>query len=268
MPIDFTLHQLLLEGSAVRARTSQVPHEWETLLDSIRERWNYTGPDEALFALPFGLAHVVVGRGRGNKLHGLILGRELYGHLHDPFAIAERYPVYWDARGSLPDSDWPAEPLPRRKVEELNEMCRQGDGPFLFAAAQTLVDGGKIVLCRPTPEPQLLRQTWALLPDSERRTHWPATFAANNELGFDMVVLPVLPEIPTPGCLSEDQVREYPDSRYERHLQIAIEECDQKSLDHQFARKTTGEMIRLALWLIVIGLVLLFLLRFLPAIIR
>jgi len=250
--IDLTIQQLLLDGAVVRARSSNVPDEHEQALIDLHGRWRHPGDEEALFARPLGKMHVIIGRGRHGRLHLLIMGRELYNLLHDPFAIADRYPVNYDARGSLPDLDWPPEPLPPRTVGALNVMTREGDGPFLFGAAQTLVDGSKVILVRPVPEPRMVRETWALLPDSVRRILNPATFAPDNDLEFDFAVLPVPPAASAPGVLSEDQVREYPECRYERELQLAIETGDQRLLEQKLARKTTSDMIRLALIIIVV----------------
>jgi hypothetical protein len=179
-----------------------------------------------------------------------VLGRELYYHLHDPFASAQRYPSDWQARGSLPELDWPPEPLPKRTVAMLDEVLKHGDGPFLLGASQTLVDGGKIVLQRAVPDEAPVRELWALLPQGVRRGIWPSTFAFCNDLGFDVLVLPALPEGGLPGYLNEEQARDYPDSRYESHLQLAIECNDQHALDRLLSRKSTAEMIRLALILI------------------
>src|SRR5262249_17831523 len=121
-------------------------------------------------------------------------------------------------------------------------------------AAQTLVDGGRIVLERPEPQEKLFRDLWALLPDSVRRSIWPATFAFSNDLGFDMFALPALPPGGLPGYLGEEQARDYPSSRYERALQAAVEEGDQPALDRLLARKSMNEMIRLALILIGLSL--------------
>ncbi len=63
----------------------------------------------AHFACPFGTKHVAVVRvedrpGPGNLLgfRFLVLSRELYRHLGDPFAISDRYPPDWAATGLQP----------------------------------------------------------------------------------------------------------------------------------------------------------------------
>src|SRR5262245_59976905 len=59
----------------------------------------------------------------------LTLDRELYKHLVDPFAIADRYPPSWNASGTLPVLEWPHEVLPRRTVEQLQAVLKEGDRP-------------------------------------------------------------------------------------------------------------------------------------------
>ncbi|HXD88558.1 MAG TPA: hypothetical protein VN641_18860, partial [Urbifossiella sp.] len=78
----------------------------------------------AHFACPFGRDSVCVSTvaDRPDGALGflfLVLSRDLYQHLGDPFAIADRYTPDWNARGTLSGLEWPEEPLPRRRVEEL-----------------------------------------------------------------------------------------------------------------------------------------------------
>jgi hypothetical protein len=63
----------------------------------------------------------------------------------------------------------------------------------------------------------------------------------------------VLPEVPAnglPGYLTEDQARDYPESRYERELQTAVEANDQRTVDRLLARRTSAETLRLAIWIV------------------
>lgn len=249
---DLSIEQALLENDNCRARSADFADDWLPLVTEIIRGLgapppDMTGGQPALLAQPFGPAHVAVVRAAWPRFHFLILSTELYGFLHDPFAIAERFEPSWEARGALPSLAWSAEPLPKRTVAMLDAILKNGDGPFLLGAAQTLVDGGKIALERPEPDEERLRDLWALLPASVRRSIWPATFAYSNDLGFDLLVMPALPKDGLPGYLGEDQARDYPDSRYERHLQVAIETGDQQMLDRSLNRKATNEMLRLAL---------------------
>jgi hypothetical protein len=186
----------------------------------------------------------------GRRFRFLLLPKALYDVIPDPFAIVARFPPKWDATGTLPSLEWPADPLPKRTIEQLDGIFKNGDGPFLLGACQTLVDSGRIAIRRDQPAPDLCRDLWNLLPDSTRRHTWPATFAYSTALGFGLVVLPEIPEQGIAGYLSEDQTRDYPESRYERELQYAVEHNDQRTVDRLFARRTSAETLRLALWLV------------------
>jgi hypothetical protein len=254
---DLSIEQALFEGDVLRARSTKFADAWLPMAMALCKGFGSPPPDmacpEALFARPFGAASVAIVQVFWPRIRVLVLGRELYHLLHDPFAIAERFPPDCGARGSLPDLSWPPEPLPRRTVAMLDNILKNGDGPFLLGASQTLVDGGKICLQLPVPDPKRFRDLWAMLPDSVRRSIWPATFAFNNALGFDLLAMPALPKGGLHGYLDDEHARDYPDSRYERHLQMAIESNDQPMLDKLLARKTTSEMIRLALIIIAVA---------------
>jgi hypothetical protein len=77
-----------------------------------------------------------------------------------------------------------------------------------------------------------------------------ATYAYSTALGFGLVVLPTIPAGGIPGYLSEDQARDYPESRYERELQFAVEHNDQHTVDRLLARRTSAETLRLALYIV------------------
>jgi len=255
---DLVLTQALFENDLLLARSDAFPDPSQEIAADLARKFGPVpadGPTDVLFVQPFGKDRLAIVRVRGSRFHFLILANELYHLLQDPFAIAERYPVDWAAHGILPDLAWPPEPLPRRTIKELDELLKKGDGPYLLGAAQTLVDGGKIVIAFTANSMYLIRGVWALLPESNRRTIRVATFATSNNLEFDLLALAAIPAGGLPGYLNEDQVLEYPDSRYERDLQIAIEHGDQRELDRLLARKSTQEMIRLAWKLIVVALV-------------
>src|SRR5262249_31454561 len=118
-----------------------------------------------------------------------------------------------------------------------------------------------IALVRSQPDAKVCRDLWALLPDSTRRQTWLATFAYSTDLGFHLVVLPALPEGGIVGYLTEEQARDYPDSRYERGLQIAVEHNDQRTVDRLLARRTSAETLRLAVWGLVAAAVISFTIR-------
>ena len=88
----------------------------------------------AHFACPFGANAVAVVRaedrpGGALGFRFLVLARELYRYLGDPFAVADRYPADWYASGRLPDLAWPEEVLPERTLEQLDAVLKHGDDP-------------------------------------------------------------------------------------------------------------------------------------------
>ncbi|MFO0851612.1 MAG: hypothetical protein U0871_24080 [Gemmataceae bacterium] len=177
----------------------------------------------------------------------------------DPFVIADRFPPNWNASGDLDPLDWPAEPLPRRAVDDLQRLLKAGDSSLLLGGAQALLDGSKVLLESPAPDADTVRALWQLLPDSVRHTQFPATFAFGNDLGFDLVVLPPdggLEPRRLPGYLTADQARDYPEGRYELALQTAIEAGDQRELDRLFARRSSQDTLRLAVTMLVLAVTL------------
>jgi hypothetical protein len=224
----------------------------------------------AHFACPFGSKHVAVVRAQVRPGPGdtiafriLVLTRELSRHLGDPFAISDRYPVDWNAAATLPLLEWPAEPLPERTVEQLDGVLKNGDSSLLLGAAQALVDGNRVLIQRNAPDEALARGLWQLLPDRSRVDLWPASFAFSNELGLHFAVLPsVAPEVRSPALLTEEAVRDYPQSRYELNLQIAIESGDRAALRRLLARRTVDESIRLALYMLAVALIIALVFRF------
>ena len=203
-----------------------------------------------LFAVPFGRRQVTVVSLHGRTFRFLVLDRRLFGLIPDPFAIADRFPVEWNARHELSALEWPAELLPARTVEQLQAILKGGDGPFLLGASQTLVDSGRIRLHRPEPVPDLFRDLWSLLPDSTRRQTWVTTFAYAPTLEFGLMAT-ADPSDGAVGYLTEDQARDYPESRYERELQVAVELPDQAALDRLLHRRSSAETLRMALWMVI-----------------
>jgi hypothetical protein len=217
--------------------------------------------------------------------HFLIVPRDAYVRFWgDPFPLADRVPPAWQARGSLPSLSWPAEALPPRRVGEVQEVLKQTKSaalpedeevpadwdradvaarelslsPALLGGVQALVDGGRVVFERPAPDPGLLRGLWTLLPTSTRCELWPASFAFGNALQFDALVVPPAAragqpaDVAYPGYTTEDQACDYPQGSYELNLQIAAEAGNQADLDALFARRSWGEVWRVALTLLVV----------------
>lgn len=221
----------------------------------------------AVFACPFGRKHVAVvsaedrpGGALGFRF--LVLARELYKHLGDPFAIADRYPLDWNTSGRLADLAWPMAVLPERTLEHLDAILKSGDGPLLLGSAQALVDGNRVLLTRDAPA-GFVRELWQLLPDRTRCDLWPATFAFSDELGFHAAVGPTLPTTRHGvQVLPEDALRDYPQSSYELNLQLAIESGDRAALRKLLARRTADDTIRLGLCILGFALVAAAVLRF------
>jgi hypothetical protein len=130
--------------------------------------------------------------------------------------------------------------------------------PALLGGVQVLVDGGRLVFERPAPDLGLLRGLWTLLPTTTRCQLWPASFAFGNTLPFDALVVPPAVftrepvEVAFPGYTTEDQACDYPQGSYELNLQIAAEAGNQADLDSLFARRSWGEVWRVALTLVVV----------------
>ncbi len=217
----------------------------------------------AHFACPCGRKFVAVVRVEDRPVPGvpdpalgfrfLVLARDLYRFLGDPFAVADRYPPPWDAAGPLPELEWPREVLPPRAVADVQTLLKAGDAGLLLGGVQGLIDGAKLVVRRPAPDELLMRGLWQLLPTKTRPDLWPASFAFSNDLGFHAVALPAVPDTLAPGELTEDQARDYPPGRYELNLQIAAEAGDQADLDGLFDRRTSQETLRLGLTIIALA---------------
>ena len=222
----------------------------------------------AHFACPFGAKAVAVVRveDRPGGLLGfrfLVLSRDLYRYLGDPFAVADRYPPDWNTTGRLANLAWPMEVLPERTLEQLDAILKAGDVSLLLGSAQALVDGNRVLLKRAEPAELFVRDLWQLLPDRSRCDLWPATFAFSDELGFHAAVGPTLPTArPGEPVLLEESIRDYPQSSYELSLQLAIESGDRAALRKLLARRTADDTIRMGLYMLGFALVAAVVLKF------
>ena len=266
--ISRNIAQVLVERDRVLARSDEFTEEWVPEVERIVAAYALppggSAPD-ALFTTRFGRKHVAIVSVSGNPFRFLILTRALYEAIPDPFAIADRFPPAFNARGTLPSLVWPEEPLPRRTVAELDAVFKGGDGPFLLGACQTLVDSGRIIVKRDGPDPKVCRDLWALLPDSTRRQTMVATLAHSIDLGFGLSVMPAVPDTGVTGYLTDDRARDYPESRYERDLQTAVEHGDQRTVDRLLARRSSAETLRHALLLVLAAAVVAFAMRVISA---
>jgi hypothetical protein len=292
---EISIHQAIYlrqEPSNLRlvASSSDFAEEWqpeaERLCTGFGDRPAGVSCPAGLFAQPFGKDHVAVvqvadqGTDESSTpkilgFHFLILPRPFYVRwIGDPFAIAARFPPSWHSRGDLPTLSWEAIPLPLRTVAEVQRVLKRVDNvtgaaapqsPTLLGGAQALVDGGRLVFERPAPHLDLIRDLWALLPHSTRCHLWPASFAFGNGLHFDALVVPQAGGPEFTGYLNEEQAGDYPEGRYELNLQIAAETGDQHQLNALFARRSRSQTFRLGVILLIGGIVLLFAMKWLNA---
>src|SRR5262249_43556599 len=191
------------------------------------------------------------GRPAGLTSHVLTMPRAEYTqYLGDPFAVADRFPPPWGQAAPLASLSLPAEPLPPRTVEEVQRVLQRvkahallegedplnhdrpltvdnAESPALLGGVQVLVDGGRVVFERPGPDDGLMRGLWTLLPTRTRGELWPASFAFDNALGFDALVVPRADGPQYDGYTDEEQAAEYPPGSYELNLQIAAESGNQ-----------------------------------------
>ncbi len=242
-----------------------------------------------IFAYPMAKRHVLVVRvgclqetesGPIWGYHVLVISRKAYERfLGDPFAVAEKFQPDWRAKEGLPTLTWPEQPMELRTVAQVQEVLQRvkyaalkedvpgeeqiedmdpaerSEGPALLGGVQILVDGGRLVFERPAPDLSLLRAIWTLLPQTTRAKLWPTTFAFNNNLKFDILVVEKYSAEIYPGYTTEDQAADYPEGRYELALQIAAESGDQQGLDDLYHRRSIGETLRLV-WILLISMVL------------
>lgn len=250
-----TIEQVVLTDGRVVAQSLGVEEPWPHALEELVQTWAIPSNTEipaCLLTMP-GFTHkqlVVTLVGRSIRV--LIMERDCYEVIPDPFAIEERFPPTWDVRNPLPTLEWPDEPLPPRTTEQLNTILKEGDGPLLLGACQALVDSAKLLLNADEPQPTLLRSLWQLLPTSIQRQTTLATFAYTATLSCSLMVVPASIATQKHGYLSDEQARDYPESRYERNLQVAIEANDQRMLNQLLARKSSAEALRSAMIMLVV----------------
>lgn len=178
----------------------------------------------------------------------------------DPLSWVESYPLE-ALKGELPNVEWQNPFPPRRTVDEVRAVLKDGDSPLLLGSVQALLDGCKIAVSLAEAGPDFVRNVWKLLPEKSKAEVNPATFAFSADLGFDIVVLPEIPAKGIPGYLTAEQVRDYPEGRYELALQHAAESSNQPELDRLFSRKTSREVLRLAIGMVVFALVVVLILK-------
>lgn len=295
IPIEQALYQRLdYEKPSLQARSAGFQDDWlpeaEGLVLGFGDRPAGTRCPQAVFAYPFGTDRVSVVHVADQNtdpaarpisgFHFFVLPKIAYERLFgDPFALAKLLPPNWHARGELPAAALPAVPLPPRTVREIQRVLQRlkagalsedqdaqqpttvltadnSESPALLGGVQVLVDGGRVVFERASPDPGLIPALWLLLPTRSRCQLWPASFAFGNALGFDALVVPRAQGENFEGYTTEVQAEEYPQGQYELGLQIAAEAGDQRALDSLFNRRTWAETWRLAITLVIVFTIL------------
>lgn len=214
----------------------------------------------AVFAQPFQADRVAVAQvaevAQGRLVFRLLLlPRSLYvRQIRDPFAVSDRFPPQWNASGPLPQLEWPDEPPPRRRIDDLQRILQTGNSPLLLGAVQALVDGARVVFRGNQPDPTLIRDIWSLLPESARAELWPATFVGAGSLRFDVLVSPHADSPEFDRYLREDSVIDYPEGKYEFSLQYAIEHGDQAEVDRLFGRRSSKQFLQFIVGLLLLAI--------------
>jgi hypothetical protein len=179
----------------------------------------------------------------------------------DSFAVAATLPIS-ATRGELPPLVFDIPRGRERPVAAVRDILQKGDAPLLLGAAQALLDGCKIAVSSADVPATFVRDLWQLLPDLSRAELSFATFSPSADLNFDVAVLPAVPAKGIKGFLSADQVRDYPEGRYELALQRAAENGDQAALNRLFARRTSSQVLRMVIGMILFAFIVVILLKF------
>ncbi len=199
--------------------------EGEQLCTGFGERPTGVACPGCVFVRPFGRRHVAVvqaadqghddtGRPGALAFYLLIVPRSLYLDLGgDPFYIAEQFPPPWQVRGELPALTWTAAEPPARTVAMLQQTLNVPHSATLLGGVQVLLDGGRLVFERSSPDATILHALWTLLPTSMRSELWPASFTFSNAHRFDVVVVPRAAGPDFEHYVTEERIGDYPDGR-------------------------------------------------------
>ena len=255
-------------GYRFLARSAGFAEAWlpvaERLCTGFGERPAGVACPMAVYAQPLDAKHVAViqvadqgrddaGRPGALAFRVLVLPRALYADLGgDPFHIAEAFPPAWEARGEVPTLTWTFGPPPRRTVEEIRHLLdvEADRTALLLGGAQVLVDGGRLLIHRNAPDPNLARQLWSLLPRATRTEIWPASFAFGNKHAFHLAIVPDTVTDEFARYIKEAEAGDYPEGRYESDLQRAAEGSDQAELDKLLTRPSLHQRFKLVIALL------------------
>jgi hypothetical protein len=192
-------------------------------------------------------------RAAGLRFRFLLVPRKAYRTwLGDPFALADHFPPPWDA-ADLPRLVYRPEVSLDRHVSDIEAVLKRPDPDRLLATTQALVDGARIALTWDGSALDLMRYVWRLLPFSTRSEIWPASFAPNNSLSFDLVAMSAVDEETRKRYLTDDQVDSYPTGRYEENLRSAAETGDRHYLVALLQRRSRAKTLRLAVVMVILA---------------
>ena len=253
MPVRLDVEQLTLDPAARSAGVSDRDYDRAAELLAAAG-----GPFEsdALFALPFDSRRVAIVRAGPRRATDFqIWPVATYRRLGDPFRLAELFPPDCPDRGELPTRRYAPAPLPRPSAAEFARSLSECDMPLVLGATQALVDGVRVRFGPGDATEATLQLVWDLLPDSARGELWPHAAANARTRGEFHAVIADEPAVASPGVLTAEQCRDYPEGRYELALQTAIERGDQAALDSLFARRSSAETLRFAAALLSLMLV-------------
>jgi hypothetical protein len=246
--------QAFLDGGTILDRSPGFDDQLANAVAEVLLRFE-VGVADSLLALPIGKRSWAVVQTRGSLAHVLAVPKPVYQLIADPFLIAKQLPAQFGSRSHLLDLTLDAQP-PQRTLEQIRTILKSDNGPTLLGATQALVDGGRVVFERPQPDSETLQHVWLLLPESSRGELRVATFAANNELRFDLLVAPKAEGPSFAGCLTDTQAGDYPQGRYELNLQIAVEAGDEAGVARLLSRRSSRQALRLMLHILILAVII------------
>lgn len=195
----------------------------------------------------------------------------------DPFSLAATIEKA-DLRASTVGCQVNLPAVPRL-VSEIADLLKNNDSPLILGATQYLLDGGKILLPMEEATENIIQQVWMILPDRSRSEFTFATLIPKKEslhnLALDCSLLATRSDA-NHGNISElegdkisnplskqnkhfdvslikaEQLRTYPNGRFEQELLLAAENGDQVTVNKLMQRKTGNEMLRFSIYLLVI----------------
>jgi hypothetical protein len=257
-----TIEQLRLDRGRCVARSAGVTDEQVDLAEQ-RAAALGTPAGAALAVAPLGSA-VGVFQVRGAITRVLVFPGPLYRAIGDPFHIDRTLPFDGTTDSDPPTLVWETGPSPVRKLKDVQAILQTDESAMLLGATQALVEGGRVAFARPGPDPGVIERIWTLLPDADRGERTLATWLPGDPAGFDIVIAPQVEGRTYSSYLTEDRAGDYPEGRYELALQAAAETDDADGLDQLFARRSMSQSVRLALTLLILGILGGLAVRFIP----